>query len=89
MEVGSFLPLGKAVKCWRVALSEADDLAVGRGDDDLALGDQSETVASLKDLRLAPGPDENTQVSIAPDGSPVFTRDIGTQEIYALSVKWP
>jgi deazaflavin-dependent oxidoreductase (nitroreductase family) len=25
----------------------------------------------------------------APDGSPVFTRDIGNQEIYALSVKWP
>lgn len=45
MEVGSFLPLGEAVNCWllafgcwRVALSEADDLAVGRGDDDLALG---------------------------------------------------
>ena len=50
---------------------------------------KSETVASLKDLRLAPGPDENTQISVAPDDSPVFTRDIGTQEIYALSVKWP
>jgi hypothetical protein len=52
-------------------------------------GRKSETVASLKDLRLAPGPDENTQISVAPDDSPVFTRDIGTQEIYALSVKWP
>jgi hypothetical protein len=30
---------GEAVNCWRLALSEADDLAVGRGDDDLALGD--------------------------------------------------
>ena len=39
MEVGSFLPLGEAVNCWRLALSEADDLAVGRGGDDLALGD--------------------------------------------------
>jgi len=29
---------GDAVNCWRLALSEADDLAVGRGDDDLALG---------------------------------------------------
>jgi hypothetical protein len=48
-----------------------------------------ETIASLKDLPLAIGPDSNTQVSVAPDGSPVFTRDIGTQEIYALSVKWP
>jgi WD40 repeat protein len=47
-----------------------------------------ETVASLKDLRRALGPDGNTQISVAPDGSPIFTRDIGTQEIYALSVKW-
>ena len=50
---------------------------------------KNETIASLKDLRLAPGPDENTQISVAPDNSPVFTHDIGTQEIYALSVKWP
>jgi hypothetical protein len=47
-----------------------------------------ETVASLKDLRRALGPDGNTQISVAPDGSPIFTRDIGTQEVYALSVKW-
>ena len=50
---------------------------------------KKETVASLKELRLAPGPDENTQISVAPDNSPIFTRDIGSQEIYALSVKWP
>jgi len=30
-----------------------------------------------------------TQISVTADGSPVFTRDIGTQEIYALAVKWP
>jgi eukaryotic-like serine/threonine-protein kinase len=48
-----------------------------------------ETIASLKDLRRAVGPDGNTQISVAPDGSAVFTRDIGTQEIYVLSVKWP
>jgi len=48
-----------------------------------------ETIGSLKGLRLAPGPDGDTQISVAPDGSPVFTRDIGTQEIYALTVKWP
>jgi len=47
-----------------------------------------ETVASLKELRRALGPDGNTQISVAPDGSPIFTRDIGTQEVYALSVKW-
>jgi Tol biopolymer transport system component len=48
-----------------------------------------EAIASLRDLPRALGPDGNTQISVAPDGSPVFTRDIGTQEIYALTVKWP
>jgi Tol biopolymer transport system component len=49
-----------------------------------------EEIASLKDLRRVTDPiDQNTQISVAPDGSPVFTRDIGTQEIYALTVKWP
>ena len=48
-----------------------------------------EKIASLKDLPQAIGPDGNTQISVAPDGSPVFTRDIGTQEIYALTIKWP
>jgi DNA-binding winged helix-turn-helix (wHTH) protein/dipeptidyl aminopeptidase/acylaminoacyl peptidase len=48
-----------------------------------------ETIASLKDLRRALGPDGNTQISVAPDGAPVFTRDVGTQEIYALTLKWP
>jgi Tol biopolymer transport system component len=48
-----------------------------------------ETITSLKDLQQATGPDGNTQISVAPDGSPVFTRAIGMQEIYALTVKWP
>ena len=48
-----------------------------------------ETVASLKDLPRAAGMFGQTQISVAPDGSAVFTRDIGTQEIYALTVKWP
>jgi Tol biopolymer transport system component/DNA-binding winged helix-turn-helix (wHTH) protein len=48
-----------------------------------------ETIASLKDLRRARGPDGNTQISVAPDGSAIFTRDVGTQEIYALTLKWP
>jgi Tol biopolymer transport system component len=47
-----------------------------------------ETIASLKDLRRARGPGRNTQISVAPDGSAIFTRDIGTQEIYALTLKW-
>jgi len=48
-----------------------------------------EAITSLRDLRQTTGPDGNTQISVAPDGSPVFTRNIGTQEIYALTVKWP
>ncbi len=48
-----------------------------------------ETITSLKELPRAIGADGNTQINVAPDGSAVFTRDIGTQEIYALTVKWP
>jgi hypothetical protein len=48
-----------------------------------------ENIASLKDLRRALGPDGNSQISVAPDGSAIFTRDIGTEEIYALTLKWP
>ncbi len=49
-----------------------------------------ETITSLKDIRrVADWEESNTQISVAPDGSAVFTRDIGTQEVYALSVKWP
>jgi hypothetical protein len=49
-----------------------------------------EEIVSLADVRRVTDPiDYNTQISVAPDGSPVFTRDIGTQEIYALTVKWP
>jgi eukaryotic-like serine/threonine-protein kinase len=48
-----------------------------------------ETIASLKGLHRATGPRGNTELSVAPDGSPVFTRDTGTQEVYALRVKWP
>ena len=50
---------------------------------------QVETITSLKSLPLAVGPGENTQFGVAADGSPVFARDIGTREIYALTVKWP
>ncbi len=50
---------------------------------------QVATIDSLKDLRRVVDANEGTQINVAPDGSPVFTRDIGTQEIYALTVKWP
>jgi DNA-binding winged helix-turn-helix (wHTH) protein/Tol biopolymer transport system component len=48
-----------------------------------------EILGSLKDFRRVVDSNEGTQISVAPDGSPVFTRDTGTQEIYALTVKWP
>jgi WD40-like Beta Propeller Repeat len=32
---------------------------------------------------------EGRVLDVAPDGSPVFTRDTGSQEIYALTVNWP
>jgi eukaryotic-like serine/threonine-protein kinase len=28
-------------------------------------------------------------LDVAPDGSPVLTRNLGTQEVYALNVRWP
>ena len=46
-------------------------------------------ITSLKNL-LRPMYVFGPMMSVAPDGSPIFTRDIvGTQEIYALTVKWP
>jgi hypothetical protein len=51
---------------------------------------QVETITSLKDLRRVVDKMEiGTSVSVTLDGSPIFTRDIGTQEIHALNVKWP
>ena len=50
---------------------------------------KTEVVGSLKGLSLARGPDHNSQISVAPDGSPLFTRQVGTEEIYSLTVKWP
>ena len=49
-----------------------------------------EAIISLTGLRRVVDPvEQSTQISVAPDGSPVFTRDIGTQEIYALNIEWP
>ena len=51
-----------------------------------------EVLGSLKDFPFAAyvqAHAADTQVGVAPDGSPIFTRDTGTQEIYGLSVKWP
>ena len=53
---------------------------------------RAEPVISLKDFKFAMfiqfnGADE--WISFAPDGSPLLLRDKGSQEIYALTVKWP
>ena len=49
-----------------------------------------ETIANLSSLRRVVDAIEGIpQIATAPDGSIVFTRDIGTQEIYALNIKWP
>ena len=48
-----------------------------------------ETITGLKDLRIVNDQYVGVQLMSAPDGSVLTTRDIGTQEIYALSVKWP
>ena len=49
---------------------------------------KSEAITGLKGIRRALRIGQ-TEVRVAPDGSPIFTRDLGTQEIYALTVKWP
>ena len=53
---------------------------------------RAEPVVSLKDFKFAMfiqfnGADE--WISFAPDGSPLLLRDTGSQEIYALTVRWP
>jgi len=50
---------------------------------------QIETITSLKDLHRVVEINADTDLIVAPDGSPVFTRDIGSQEIYALNIRWP
>jgi DNA-binding winged helix-turn-helix (wHTH) protein/WD40 repeat protein len=47
-----------------------------------------DTVASLKNFRPVVDEDTDKWLGVATDGSPVLTRDIGTQEIYDLSVRW-
>jgi len=49
-----------------------------------------EPITSLTGLRrVVDAVEGGTQMGVAPDGSIVFTRDIGTQEIYALNMRWP
>ena len=56
----------------------------------IRISDRSvEQIASLKALHRVDAPYVTTYVSVAPDGSALFTRDTGTQEIYTLNLKWP
>jgi hypothetical protein len=48
----------------------------------------SEMVASLKTFRPVVDEDTDKWLGVATDGSAVLTRDIGTQEIYDLTVRW-
>ncbi len=48
-----------------------------------------EQVVSLKNLRLVNDPDSGPKLNVTPDNSVLVLRDIGTEEVYAISVKWP
>jgi len=48
-----------------------------------------EFVANLQGFRRVVDPDYGTWLGISDDGSVLLSRDTGTQEIYALNVKWP
>ena len=48
-----------------------------------------EMITSMKEGSLARDLGWVGSIDAAPDGSPIFTRNIGRQEIYALNVRWP
>jgi hypothetical protein len=50
---------------------------------------QIEAITSLKDFHRVSNFGAFTEINVTPGGSPVFTRDTGSQEIYALNVRWP
>jgi eukaryotic-like serine/threonine-protein kinase len=50
---------------------------------------RAETITALHGLRRILAPYTGTWLGVSPDGSPVFTRDVSVQEIYALDIKWP
>jgi hypothetical protein len=47
-----------------------------------------DTMASLRSFRPIVDEDTDKWLGVAADGSPLLTRDIGTQEIYDLNIKW-
>jgi WD40 repeat protein len=48
-----------------------------------------ETITSLQGIRRVVDEYSGTQVTVAPDGSVLLTRDTGTEEVYALNIRWP
>ncbi len=48
-----------------------------------------EEVVSLKNFKMVDDAETGPTMFAAPDNSVLVTRDIGTQEVYAISVKWP
>ena len=47
-----------------------------------------EVITGMNNIRRIDDAVTGYWAGVAPDGSLLLTRDIGTQEIYALSVKW-
>ena len=79
---------------WQISGDRRHLYATTAGDDPKALritlADHAvDTITSLKSLRQADDWYSGISTGVAPDGSMLFTRDIGTQEVYALTVKWP
>ena len=50
---------------------------------------RSELLADLKDLHRYSNPAAGAWSGVAPDGSALFARDLGTSEIYALDLDLP
>jgi Tol biopolymer transport system component len=48
-----------------------------------------ERITSLKDFRRAMETNGGPWSGLAPDGSPLLLRNVGTQEVYALNVEFP
>ena len=48
-----------------------------------------EKIVSLKNSRSVEDEELGSWLGVSADGDPLLTRDIGTQEIYDLSVRWP
>jgi hypothetical protein len=50
--------------------------------------DVVEQVVNLKNVRMVNDPDSGPKLNVTPDNSVLVLQDIGTEEVYALSVKW-